>query len=125
MSGMKGILTETVSRAVSTQGNLNQVLEQIATVNGMMQNIAALMAEGVANGHQAGEFIKEIVDENEKIILTLDALSHSIDITSRESENVSVEAQKLFEGSNEIEALMRRFILDQPAKTSSGLRSLK
>lgn len=121
--GMKKILTETVSRAMSTQGNLDQVLEQIGTVNGMMQNIATLITAEAANGQQAAEFLADIVGENEKIILTLDELSHSISITSSESENVSAEARKLFEGSTEIEVLIHRFILDQPEKEIIKLHS--
>lgn len=120
---MRGLLTATVEKAGSAQGNLDKSLSEVDRLSGHMQTIASAAQQQAASSSEMSNSVNLVAASTSEIETALGHIQSATAETAAASENVATEAQDMTEGVARLEELLSQFKYDEApsAGTSSRL----
>ena len=115
------VISEVIVDADKTQQQLREALDAIGRINDSMQTIAAAAQEQAASSNEIAHSINQVTESTQELSKKISDVSHATDNSVAAMSQVSREAERLAQVSEELQHVMDRFVLDESSK--HGTRS--
>ena len=102
-------VTKTVEEAQKALQHLEEAMRAIETTDKAMQNIAATSQEQAASSGEMARSIQEVTQANANMLTMMRDIHSATESTSKASEDIALEAQKVSQGAEALQALLEHF----------------
>lgn len=106
------LLGETTARTTDAQGKLKDALNALNRLTESIQNVAAVSEEQAASSAEMSHSVHTVVETTERIVESSRSVETATHETTRAAESIAGEAQRMAETSENLLAIVRRFVLD-------------
>ena len=120
-----GVMKETVAAAEEAQRDLEDALERIGRMDGLMRNLADASGKQEAASREMTASIETASSGIASLTATFAGIRSAAEDTAGASERVAREAADLASGAGEVRSLVERFRIEAKESESAGLKVFK
>ncbi len=116
------VMEQTIRGAEEALRNLEEVMEEIGKVDRAMQNIAATSQEQAAASGEMAQGVDRVTKANAQVVSMMEEIQSATATSTQAAEDIAREAQKVSQGAEGLQRLLKRFRLEGERNAPKALQ---
>ncbi len=116
------VMEQTIRGAEEALRNLEEVMEEIGKVDRAMQNIAATSQEQAAASGEMAQGVDRVTKANAQVVSMMEEIQSATATSTQAAEDIAREAQKVSQGAESLQRLLKRFRLEGERNAPKALQ---